>query len=73
MLYPGYGALKDSKTSVQGAVDIMLMMGKLNDPSMAGLRGISTVKNKFNLPGKPETVQGDVIFVPDTCQFLDGA
>ena len=73
MLYPQYGALKDSKTGVQGAVDIILMLGKLNSADMQGIRGLSTPKNKFALPGKQSHVMGDVIFDAAKCTFSDGA
>jgi len=73
VLYPPYGALKDSKTGVQGAADVILMMGALNDPKMQSLRGLSTPKNKFALPGKQSHVQGEVYFDAANCQFRDGA
>lgn len=73
VLYPPYGALKDSKTGVQGATDIILMMGAMNDPKMQTLRGLSTPKNKFALPGKQSHVQGEVYFDAANCQFRDGA
>lgn len=72
MLYPPYGALKDSKTSVQGAVDILLMLGALNSPDMQSVRGLSTPKNKRQLPKMPSYVQGQVHFDAAKCQFLDG-
>lgn len=72
MLYPGYGAIKDSKTSVQGAVDVMLMMGALNTPDMASLRGFSTPKNKRAMKGSPSHIQSEVYFDSAKCQFLDG-
>lgn len=72
-LYPPYGALKDSKTSVQGTLDVQLMMGALNAPEMAALRGLSTPKNKRQIVGKPSHVQAQVYFDSQTCQFTDGA
>lgn len=72
VLYPPYGALKDSKTGVQGAVDIILMMGALNDARCQYQRGLSTPKNKFALPGKQSHVQGEVYFDAENCQFRDG-
>lgn len=72
LLYPGYGALKDSKTGVQGAVDVMLMMGALNAPEMASLRGFSTPKNKRQIVGKPSYVQAEVYFDSEICRFEDG-
>lgn len=71
-LYPGYGALKDSKTGVQGAVDVMIMMGALNSPDMASLRGFGTPKNKRQVSGKPSCVQAQVYFDSEKCQFEDG-
>lgn len=73
MLYPPYGALKDSKTGVQGALDVQLMMGALNAPEMAMLRGFSTPKNKRQIVGKASHVQAEVYFDSQTCQFTDGA
>ena len=73
MLYPPYSALKDSKTGIQGATDIILMMGALDTPEMASLRGLSTPKNKYQMPGKPSHVQSEVYFDANKCQFQDGA
>lgn len=73
MLYPPYSALKDSKTGIQGATDIILMMGALDTPEMASLRGLSTPKNKYQMPGKPSHVQSEVYFDAGKCQFQDGA
>lgn len=73
MLYPPYSALKDSKTGIQGATDIILMLGALDSPEMAQLRGFSTPKNKYQMPGKPSHVQSEVYFDAGKCQFQDGA
>lgn len=72
MLYPPYSALKDSKTGIQGATDIILMMGALDTPEMASLRGLSTPKNKYQMPGKPSHVQSECYFDASKCQFMDG-
>jgi hypothetical protein len=71
-LYPPYSALKDSKTGIQGATDIILMLGARNDPALQTLRGISTAKNKFQMAGKPSHVQAELIFNAETCQYSDG-
>lgn len=71
-LFPGYGAIKDSKTGVQGAVDVMLMMGAFNAPDMANVRGFSTPKNKRQVVGKPSHVQSTIAFDSARCQFTDG-
>lgn len=52
LLYPPQSAIKDSKTAVQGAVDLMLFLGKLNDPEYANIRGVSLPKNKLGMPNK---------------------
>lgn len=72
MLYPPISAMKDSKTGAQGASDIIVMLGALNSPEMAKLRGVSTPKNKFGMPGKPSCVQAEVLFDASTCTFKDG-
>lgn len=72
MLYPPYSALKDSKTGIQGATDIILMLGALDSPEMAQLRGFSTPKNKYQMPGKPSHVQSECYFDTSKCQFMDG-
>lgn len=72
MLYPQYGAIKDSKTALQGAVDVMLMMGALNNPLLDTARGFSTPKNKRHMAGKPSYVQGEVFFDKERCVFTDG-
>lgn len=71
-LYPGYSALKDSKTAVQGAADVILMLGSLNDPSLQAMRGIATPKNKFAMTGKPSHVQAEIYFDGARCVFDSG-
>lgn len=73
ILYPPYSAMKDSKTGIQGATDIILMMGALDSPEMASLRGLSTPKNKFQMPKMPSHVQGEVYFDASRCLFQEGA
>ena len=71
-LYPPLTALKDTKIGVQGALDIQLMIGRLNDPAQAGLRGFSTPKNKRKVVGKSGYLQAQVIFNADIARFEDG-
>lgn len=71
-LFPSYTALKDSKTAVQGATDIILMLGSLNNPDAQSLRGISTPKNKFAVPGKQSYVQSELYFDASRCRFSEG-
>lgn len=70
-LYPPMTALKESKVGIQGALDVQIMMGRLNDDTYANIRGISTPKNKRKMPGKPTCVKGEVVFYPDKCRFVD--
>lgn len=72
-LYPPYSALKDSKTGIQGATDVILMLGSLDNPEMQNIRGLSTPKNKFAMPGKQSYVMGDCVFNGSNCTFADGA
>lgn len=72
MLYPPLSALKDSKTGIQGATDVVLMLGSTNDPRLSSIRGLSTPKNKYQAPGQPSNIQAMVVFDSLTCQFEDG-
>lgn len=72
MLWPPYSALKDSKTGIQGATDVILMLGSLDSPDMQTVRGISTPKNKFAVAGKQSYVQGQIVFDGSRCAFSDG-
>lgn len=72
-LYPPYSALKDSKTGIQGATDIILMLGSLDNPDAQALRGLSTPKNKFAVAGKQSYAQGEVHFDGARCMFNDGS
>lgn len=73
MLYPPYSALKDSKTGIQGATDVILMLGSLDNPEAQAIRGLSTPKNKFAIAGKQSYVQGEVYFDGSRCSFNDGS
>lgn len=73
MLFPAYSALKDSKTGVQGATDLILMMGSLDNPDAQTIRGVSSPKNKFACPGKPSCFQAEMYFDGSRCVFADGS
>lgn len=73
MLYPPYSALKDSKTGIQGATDIILMMGSLDNPEAQTIRGLSSPKNKFAAPGKASCFQTELYFDGAKCVFNDGS
>lgn len=71
MFYPPGTALKDSKIGLQGALDIQINMGRVNDPAYALTRGISLPKNKRKVPGKPSDIRAEVFFDPDRARFSD--
>ncbi|QFP93612.1 hypothetical protein [Pectobacterium phage CX5] len=71
-MYPPYSALKDSKTGIQGATDVILMMGALNAIEMDSVRGFSTPKNKRQMQGTPSNTPGQVFFDKEKCTFEDG-
>lgn len=71
-MFPPMDAIKDTKIGMQGAMDVILMMGRLNDPSYAQNRWLSTPKNKRKMVGKPGNVQAEVFFQPDIARFIDG-
>ena len=71
-LYPPYNALKDSRTGIQGALDVQIMLGALNAPDMATLRGISLPKNKRQITGRPSNIHSEVWFDAARCDFTDG-
>lgn len=75
MLYPPLTAMKQSRIGVQGALDLCIMMGRLNvndKPDMANIRGISTPKSKLTKSGCQSYVQFQVEFDGGRCQFKDG-
>lgn len=76
MLYPPLTAMKQSKIGVQGALDLCIMMGRLDPstrPGMLDVRGISTPKNKLGKSGSQSYLQFQVEFNGGRCQFNAGA
>lgn len=75
MLYPPLTAMKESKIGVQGALDLCIMMGRLDPstrPDMVDVRGISTPKSKLARSGHPDYLQFQVEFNGGRCQFNAG-
>uniref|UniRef100_UPI00301B7511 hypothetical protein n=1 Tax=Staphylococcus aureus TaxID=1280 RepID=UPI00301B7511 len=68
-LFPPLDALKDSKTGIQGATDVIIMVGSVDDPSLESRRGISTPKNKRQIAGRPSHCRAQVHFYKDKCVF----
>lgn len=50
-LTPPITAVKDSKIGLQGALDLMLTMGSLDDPQFESIRGLNVVKTKVPMQG----------------------
>tara|TARA_R110000851_G_scaffold193423_2_gene344152 strand:+ start:115 stop:810 length:696 start_codon:yes stop_codon:yes gene_type:complete len=61
-MWPPQHALKDSKTGKQGAVDLMIMLGKSADIGQANSRYISTPKNKLMRTSGSTEIRAQVNF-----------
>lgn len=70
-MWPPQSALKDSKTGKQGAADVILMMGAVNEPNLAGSRYLSTPKNKRKRTGVPSCLMAEVLFDGDHARVRD--
>lgn len=74
-LYPPLTAMKQSKIGVQGALDLCIMMGRMDPstrPDMLNVRGISTPKNKLGMSGSESYLQFQVEFQGGKCLFDEG-
>ena len=71
VMWPAQSMLKDSKTGKQGAADVIVVMGKTNEPNLAGSRYISTPKNKRKRTGVPSCVMAEVLFDGDRARVKD--
>lgn len=60
--WPTLSMLKDSKTGKQGAADLIITLGSVNDPMLANSRYIGTTKNKKVRTGVPASPMQEVIF-----------
>ena len=69
--YPTLPQLKDSKTGKQGAADVILTMGAVNDMSLADTRFFGTTKNKKTRTGERASPQQDVLFDRNRCRFVE--
>ncbi|CEF89280.1 MULTISPECIES: AAA family ATPase [Bacteria] len=70
-LFPPQSCLKDSKTAVQGAVDVQIHLGRLNGADQQVMRGLSLPKNKFQMDGKPSNVEAMINFDAARCRFFE--
>ncbi len=60
--WPTLSMLKDSKTGKQGAADLIITIGTVNDPMLANSRYIGTTKNKKVRTGFAASPMQEVIF-----------
>lgn len=69
--YPSLGMLKDSKTGKQGAADVIITIGTVNDPMLAKSRYMGCTKNKRVRTGMSSSPQTEVIFNGDRGRYVE--
>lgn len=69
--YPTLPQLKDSKTGKQGAADVIITLGHVNEPSLESSRYIGTTKNKRKRTGKAGSPNAEVLFDRDRSRFSE--
>lgn len=69
--YPTLAMLKDSKTGKQGAADIILTLGAVNDPALEQTRFLGCTKNKRKRTGERMSPNADVWFDADRSRFVE--
>lgn len=69
--WPTLPMLKDSKTGKQGAADVIITLGAVNDPMMAKSRYIGTTKNKKVRTGIPSSPLTEVMFDGDRGRYVE--
>lgn len=67
--YPTLPMLKDSKTGKQGAADVILVMGALNDPNFENSRYFGCTKNKKVPTGMPKSPNVEMHFDGDRARI----
>lgn len=71
--YPTLPQLKDSKTGKQGAADVIITIGALNDPVLENSRYIGTTKNKLVRTGKRGSPMQEVFFDSQRGRYKEAA
>lgn len=71
MQWPTLPMLKDSKTGKQGAADLIITIGTVNDPILAKSRYMGTTKNKKVRTGMPASPLTEVLFDGDRGRYLE--
>lgn len=69
--YPTLPMLKDSKTGKQGAADVILTIGTVNDPTMENLRWLGCTKNKRVRTGMSKSPKLEVTFDGDRGRYVE--
>lgn len=70
--WPTLPQLKDSRTGKQGAADVIITGGAVNnDISLENVRYIGTTKNKKVRTGVGPSPRQDVVFDRDRCRFVE--
>lgn len=69
--YPTLPMLKDSKTGKQGAADVIITIGTVNDPILAHARYMGTTKNKKVRTGVPGSPMTQVRFDGDRGRYVE--
>lgn len=69
--FPTLPMLKDSKTGKQGAADVIITLGTVNDPMLVNSRYVGTTKNKKVRTGVPASPQTEVLFNGDRGRYLE--
>lgn len=69
--WPTLPMLKDSKTGKQGAADLIITMGAVNDPSLTNSRYFGTTKNKKVRTGMPASPMQEVIFDGNRSRYVE--
>lgn len=69
--YPTLPQLKDSKTGKQGAADVIITQGTVNDPVLENSRYIGCTKNKRTRRGMPTSPRCEVHFDRDRSRLVE--
>jgi replicative DNA helicase len=71
MQFPTLPMLKDSKTGKQGAADVIITLGAVNDDMLKHSRWIGTTKNKKVRTGMPSSPRVEVLIDGDRARFKE--
>jgi replicative DNA helicase len=71
MQFPTLPMLKDSKTGKQGAADVILTLGAVNDEMLKDSRWVGTTKNKKVRTGMSSSPRVEVLIDGDRARFKE--